>query len=264
MKVLDQTQREASTRDSLLHCLLSDALTGNSKTTLIYCVLPQGKCSAESADINLTRILSAYRWLPYPSGVLDDETHSALALAQKARSLVTIATSNRWCPRATEQEIRDNIAEIRTRMMTQEEDEVHDTYRLAELTQNLQVIQKMSLILNRTSSSPCVEGLIEFTADLSDRLWRISRGRKGGKSRRRQEAKCRFLPELFTYPLSNVITDNERCVFPPRFALIWQSCPIPNSNWHSSDHRESTDTIKYLQEQLKQEMQEHIRGKTWA
>lgn len=76
----------------------------------------------------------------YPSGLLDDETPSALALAQKARSLVTKATAERWCPRATEQEIRDNIMELRTRMMSEGENEVQDTYRLAELTQNLQVI----------------------------------------------------------------------------------------------------------------------------
>ena len=29
---------------------------------------------------------------------------------------------------------------------------------------------------------------------------------------------------------------------------------------HSSDHREETDTKKYLQDQLKLEMEEHIRG----
>lgn len=46
----------------------------------------------------------------------------------------------------------------------------------------------------------------------------------------------------------------------PCFALTWQSRQTSNSNWHSSDHRESTDTMKYLQDQLKQEMEEHIRG----
>ncbi|XP_036933650.1 trichohyalin [Acanthopagrus latus] len=171
VKVLDQTQREGTTSDTLLHCLLSDALTGNSKTALIYCIHPQG--------------------------VLDDDTHSAVALAQKARSLVTKATSNRWCPRATEQEIRDNITEIRTRMMTQEEDEVQDTYRLAELTQNLQIVKNQS--------------------------W----------EKRREESK--------------------------KTRGKTQNCPTPNSSWHSSDHRESTYTTKHLQEQLKQEMEEHIR-----
>ncbi|XP_029367803.1 golgin subfamily A member 6-like protein 4 isoform X2 [Echeneis naucrates] len=38
-----------------------------------------------------------------------------------------------------------------------------------------------------------------------------------------------------------------------------QSCWTRNSTWHSSDHQESTDAMKYLQDQLKQEMEEHIR-----
>lgn len=83
----------------------------------------------------------------HPPGLRDDETPSALALAQKARCLVAKATADRWCPRATEQEIRDNITELRTKMMSQGENEVHNTYRLAELTQNLQVSKSMNLIV---------------------------------------------------------------------------------------------------------------------
>lgn len=92
----------------------------------------------------------------YPSGLLDDETPSALALAQKARSLVTKATADRWCPRATEQEIRDSIMDVRSVMMSQGEDEAHNAYRLAELTQNLQVIHQTSLIINSAFSSSSV------------------------------------------------------------------------------------------------------------
>ncbi|XP_044061335.1 kinesin-like protein klp-20 [Siniperca chuatsi] len=166
VKVVDQTQCEATTSDKLLPFLLNDALTGNSRTVLIYCIRPQG--------------------------LLDDETPSALALAQKARSLVTKATVVRWCPRATEQEIRDNIMDLRTVMMSQGESEAY-TYRLAELTQNLQIVKNQS--------------------------W----------EKRREESKK--------------IKDK------------MQSCRTPNSNCHSSDHRE-----KYVQDQLKQEMEEHIRG----
>ncbi|KAG7230271.1 hypothetical protein INR49_024375, partial [Caranx melampygus] len=107
--------------------------------------------------------------------LLDDETPSALALAQKVRGLVTKAIVGHWCPRATEQEIRDKIMDLQTLMMSQGESEVHNTYRLAELTQNL------------------------------------------------------------------------------------QSCWSPNDTWHSGDHQESPDAMKYLQYQLKQEMEEHIR-----
>lgn len=57
-------------------------------------------------------------------------------------------------------------------------------------------------------------------------------------------------------------SDDKSCLFPARvtcFALIWQIL-LPNSQWHSSDHRESTDKIKCLQDHLKEEMEEHIRG----
>eukprot|EP00064_Thunnus_orientalis_P011480 superscaffoldBa00001659_g11511 len=151
MKVLDQIQCEATTTDKLLPFLLNDALTGNSKTVLIYCIHPQ-----------------------------DDETPSALALAQKMRSLVTQAAVGCWCPWAAEQEIRGCIMDVRNMMMSQGESAAHNTYRLAELIQNLQSRQS------------------------------------------------------------------------------------PDSNWHFSgdhsvSHRESTDTMKYLQEQLRQEMEDHIK-----
>ncbi|KAI9538982.1 hypothetical protein NQZ68_009059 [Dissostichus eleginoides] len=112
VKVVEETQSEATTSDKILPSLLNDALTGNSRTVLVYCLHPQG--------------------------VLDDETPSALALAQTVRSLITKASVNRWCPRATEQMIRDSIVDQRAVMMSQGENDVHNTIRLAELTQNLQ------------------------------------------------------------------------------------------------------------------------------
>ena len=47
--------------------------------------------------------------------------------------------------------------------------------------------------------------------------------------------------------------------------LLWQSFQSLNSNWHftgdhSVNHGESTDALKYLQEQLRQEMEDHIKG----
>ncbi|XP_041800708.1 osmotic avoidance abnormal protein 3 [Chelmon rostratus] len=165
VKIVDQTQCEAATSDKLLHFLLNEALTGNSRTVLIYCIHPQG--------------------------LLDDETPSALAVAQKARSLVTKASPDRWCPRATEQEIRDDIMDLRKKMMSQEDNEVHNTYRLAELTQNLQIVKNQS--------------------------W----------EKRREESKK--------------IKDKTQSCRPSRCI------------------REITDTMKYLQDQLKQEMEEHIR-----
>ncbi|KAK9518015.1 hypothetical protein VZT92_023344 [Zoarces viviparus] len=171
VRVVDQAQCEATTSDKILPFLLNDAVTGNSRTALIYCVNPQG--------------------------LLDDETPSALALAQKARSLVTKATVYRWCPRATERKIRGNIVDQRNVMMSQGESEVHNTLRLAELTQNLQIVKNQS--------------------------W----------EKRREESK--------------------------KIKGKTQSCRTPDNNLQSSDHREGTDTMKYLQAQLKQEMEEHIR-----
>ncbi|XP_059201668.1 kinesin-like protein klp-20 [Centropristis striata] len=171
VKAVDQTQCEATTGDKILPLLLHDALTGNSRTVLIYSINPQG--------------------------LLDDETPSALALAQKARSLVTKATVGRWSPKATEQKIRDDIVALRAVMMSQGEGEGHNTFRLAELTQHLQIVK--------------------------DQSWK----------KRREESK--------------------------KIKGKTQSCRTPNSNLHSGDQREGTDTLKYLQDQLKQEMEEHVR-----
>nr|XP_019937735.1 PREDICTED: kinesin-like protein KIN-4A isoform X2 [Paralichthys olivaceus] len=172
VKVLDQISCGATTADQLLPLLLYDALTGNSRAVLIYC-------------INL-------------QGLLDYETPSALALAQKVRGLVNKATVGRWNPRATEREIRDKIMELQTLMMSQGGGEFQNTHRLAELTQNLQIVKNQS--------------------------W----------ERRRDESK--------------EIKNNRQ-----------EHGPTPNCNWHSSDHRETTDTERNLQEQLKLEMEEHIR-----
>ncbi|XP_077958319.1 kinesin-related protein 1 isoform X2 [Gasterosteus aculeatus] len=171
VKVVDQTQREAATSEKILPFLLDDALRGNSRTALIYCISPQG--------------------------LLDDETPAALALAQKARGLVTAATVYRWCPRATEQKIRDDIAEQRNAMMSQGESDVRYTVKLAGLTRDLQVVKNQS--------------------------W----------EKRREESKK--------------IKDKR------------QTCRTPNRNVHSGDRTAGSDTVKYLQAQLKKEMEEHIR-----
>ncbi|KAL3044910.1 hypothetical protein OYC64_013225 [Pagothenia borchgrevinki] len=170
VKVVEETQMKP-TSDKILPSLLKDALTGNSRAVLVYCLHPQG--------------------------VLDDETPSALALAQTVRSLVTKASVNRWFPRATEQMIRDSIVDQRAVMMSQGENDVHNTIRLAELTQNLQIVK--------------------------DQSW----------EKRREESKK--------------IKDKT------------QSCRTPSIHLHSRDSRESTNNMKHLQTQLKQEMEKHIR-----
>ena len=57
VKVVDQIQCEAITSDNLLHFLLHEALTGNSRTVLIYCIHPQGEWSSGHSSTILTRIL---------------------------------------------------------------------------------------------------------------------------------------------------------------------------------------------------------------
>lgn len=74
-----------------------------------------------------------------PAGTVDDDISSVLSLAQKAKGFATTAVANRWCRRAAEQEMRDNIAELRARMMSQAGNEAANTYRLSELMRNLQV-----------------------------------------------------------------------------------------------------------------------------
>ncbi|XP_076021125.1 uncharacterized protein LOC143011986 [Genypterus blacodes] len=157
--------------DKLLPFLLNDALTGNSRAVLIYCIHPQG--------------------------VLDDETPSALAVAQKVRGLVTEATVCHWSPRAAEQKIRDDIMDLRARMMSQGDHAVDDTYRLAELMQHLQIVKNQSW---------------EKRKDDSEKI--------KGKIKSRQSSHG------------------------PR---------------HSSGDPVSLGTMKHLQDQLRQEMEEHIR-----
>ncbi|XP_051810550.1 kinesin-like protein KIF17 [Acanthochromis polyacanthus] len=177
VKVLDQIPNSSPTIEAnLLPSLLNDALTGNSRTVLIYCINPEG--------------------------LIDDETPSALDLAQRVRSLVTKATVGCWSPKVTEQKIRDSIVNLRSVIMSQGESELHDIYRLAELTQNLQVVKNQS--------------------------W----------DKRREESE--------------------------KIKAKTKRCKSSNSNQqfsrdHHSDHRETTETMKYLQDQLRQEMEEHIR-----
>ncbi|CAB1423506.1 unnamed protein product [Pleuronectes platessa] len=172
VKVVDQISSGASTADQLLPLLLHEALTGNSRAVLIYC-------------INL-------------QGLLDYETPSSLALAQKVRGLVNKATVGRWSPRAAEREIREEIMTLQNMMMSQGGREVQNTHRLAELTHHLQIVKNQSWDRRRDESKKI----------------------KSKTQERRQ---------------------------------------TPNRNWHISDHRQETDKKKHLQDQLKLEMQEHIR-----
>ncbi|XP_021180378.2 inner centromere protein [Fundulus heteroclitus] len=126
LKVLDQTLNPSpAVSDSLLHALLKEALTGNNRTFLIYCINPQG--------------------------FLGDETQSALHLAQKARGLVTKPTSVQWNPRTAERELRESIMELQD-VMVQGESELHSIYKLAQLTQHLKAVKNQSWEKRREES----------------------------------------------------------------------------------------------------------------
>lgn len=81
-----------------------------------------------------------------PALPLSDEIASALTLAKKVRGFITMATADVWYPRATEQDIRDKIAEVRTEMISQRGKEAHSIHRLAELIQSLKVILLRDLL----------------------------------------------------------------------------------------------------------------------
>ncbi|XP_077388978.1 uncharacterized protein LOC144026267 [Festucalex cinctus] len=124
LNVLDQIPHEATKTDPLLHSLLSDALTGNNRTALIYFIQPQG--------------------------VLDDETPSALALAQKVKRLVTRASQFCWSPEKTEREIRGRITELRHAVMS--DDGTYNIHRLDELIRSLQIVKEQSWEKKREES----------------------------------------------------------------------------------------------------------------
>ncbi|XP_054648484.1 osmotic avoidance abnormal protein 3 isoform X2 [Dunckerocampus dactyliophorus] len=126
LKVVQQIQSEAAKADLLLPLLVRDALTGNSRTALIYCIQPQGD--------------------------VDGETLSALSLAQKVNHLSTKAAVCRWSPREAEQEIRGRITALRRVMMSEAGNETHDTRRLAELIKHLQIVKDQSWEKRRKES----------------------------------------------------------------------------------------------------------------
>ncbi|XP_043983996.1 uncharacterized protein si:dkey-201i24.3 isoform X3 [Gambusia affinis] len=174
LKVLDQTLNSPPVvGDSLLHELLKDALTGTNRTFLIYCINPQG--------------------------FLDDETQSALHLAQKVRGLVTKPTSVCWNPRTVEQELRERIMELQNVVLLGES-EVQSIYKLAQLTQNLKIVKHQSWEKRREESE-------------------------------RIKAKLK----------KSSISSHQLSV----------DCLMKEKG--------STETAKYLQEKLRQEMEEHIR-----
>ncbi|XP_008325333.2 uncharacterized protein LOC103391007 [Cynoglossus semilaevis] len=168
--VLEELPHVAPSAERFLPGLLHEALTGNSKTFLIYCFNPQG--------------------------ILDVETPTALALAQKVRCLTTRATVGRWCPRATETESRQKIMDLQAVMMSLGESDVDHTHRLAELNQNLQMVKNQS--------------------------W----------ERRREESKRL----------------KKKCLTPPHSS-------VPSREGRAESHR-----LKCLQDQLRVEMERHIRG----
>ncbi|XP_055081033.1 osmotic avoidance abnormal protein 3 [Periophthalmus magnuspinnatus] len=131
VKALAEIQTEDSPEDKLLSFLLKDALSGNSQTALLCCLHPQG--------------------------VLDNETPNALTLAEKVRTLVTKPTVLHWCPRATEEKIRDKMAALRTEMMSEGTSELHSTYKLAQLNHELQVVKSQSWERRREQSNKIKE-----------------------------------------------------------------------------------------------------------
>ncbi|KAF7228103.1 transcript variant X3 [Nothobranchius furzeri] len=168
----------ATDDNSLLLALLKDALTGNTRTYLIYCINPQG--------------------------LLDVETPSALDLAQRVRGCATKAQTVRWNPKQTERGLREGIMELQTIIMSQRDSDVHSIHKLAEMTQNLQMVKNQS--------------------------W---------KKKREESEKIKV--------------------------KIKQSCKSSQSNQqisggrHADHNNESTETVKYLQEQLRREIEEHLR-----
>ncbi|XP_028315924.1 kinesin-like protein KIF17 [Gouania willdenowi] len=135
VKLLDQKPKPAGTSCLNLHqSLLKEALTGNSKTVLIYCIDPQ-----------------------------DDETLCALELTQRVRALTTKASVGRWSPGVAEREIRDRIRDLRSEMMSQGGDE-NFVYRLSELTQYLQIVKNHSWEKRREESEKIKDKMKNLTS----------------------------------------------------------------------------------------------------
>ncbi|XP_061899800.1 uncharacterized protein si:dkey-201i24.3 isoform X2 [Entelurus aequoreus] len=127
LAAVDQTPGQVMPTHPLLPCLLRDALTGSSRTTLIYFLQPQGD--------------------------MDGETLSALSLAEKVQRLSTKAAACCWRPGETERELRGCVTTLRRVMMAKAGSEAcDDTLRLAELVQNLQIVKDQAWERRRKES----------------------------------------------------------------------------------------------------------------
>lgn len=116
-----------------------------------------------------------------PAGPVDDEIPSALSLAQKARGFATTAVANRWCRQAAEQEMRNNIAELRAKMMSEAGNDAANTYRLAELMQNLQVIIIQQLWMSFTRRL-CLQ-----VQNFTQFLWQIIKSQSWERQKEKSE-----------------------------------------------------------------------------
>ncbi|XP_061758106.1 centrosomal protein of 290 kDa [Nerophis ophidion] len=141
LAAVDQTPGQVTQTHPLLPCLLRDALTGSSRTTLIYFIQPQGD--------------------------MDGETPSALSLAKKVQRLSTKAAACCWRPGETEREIRGCVTTLRRVMMAETGSEAcEDTLRLAELVQNLQIVKDQAWERRRKESER-----IQFKLGRSRESW---------------------------------------------------------------------------------------------
>ncbi|KAJ8337566.1 hypothetical protein SKAU_G00365320 [Synaphobranchus kaupii] len=178
VKVLELVESGATPGNRLLPLLLKDSLAGGCNTVLLYCIQPQG--------------------------LVDEETPHALALAQRVRGLVThVAPGHcgKWSPQAAARELREQIQDLRTKMVTQAECEEGDTRRLEELIRALQGVK--------------------------DQDW----------EKRRQQSK-ELKEKIKQYPVR---------------------CAVVRMPSHTTDQQGGTERRTHLQEQLREEMEAHLR-----
>ncbi|XP_035267348.1 trichohyalin isoform X1 [Anguilla anguilla] len=141
VKVLELMESGETPGNRLLPLLLRDSLAGGCNTFLLYCIEPQG--------------------------LLDEETPHALALAQRVRGLVTRTAPRhcgKWSPQAAAREIREQIRDLRTKMVAQSECEEGDTRRLEELIRALQVVKDQDWEKRREQSKEIEEKRKQYQA----------------------------------------------------------------------------------------------------
>uniref|UniRef100_W5MYS4 Kinesin motor domain-containing protein n=1 Tax=Lepisosteus oculatus TaxID=7918 RepID=W5MYS4_LEPOC len=159
-----------------------------------------------------------------PGSLVDEETPWALELAHRVRGLTTRVSPGHWSPQRTTHRLRTVIRELRNSIVLQGESGDDETRELAGLIKTLQVVKNQDWEKKREKS------------------------KENEEKRKKEHVSLKLLK----------IDDNlmEQSAKTYRYAFVF----ICDKKEEIIYLRDIQEKIRQLQEQLKKEMEEHLRG----